>query len=66
MLPEYEAQRSNMSLKAHFLLSHIDHFPQNLGVAYIEEQSERFQQDAKDIETRYQGIWDVNLLALYC
>ncbi|GBL83795.1 hypothetical protein AVEN_132680-1 [Araneus ventricosus] len=65
MLTAYEAQRCKMSLKVQFLHSHIDHFPENLG-AYSEEQGERFHQDVSDIERRYQGRWDVNMLADYC
>ncbi|GBM13695.1 hypothetical protein AVEN_148213-1 [Araneus ventricosus] len=33
---------------------------------YSEEQDERFHQDVRDIERRYQGRWDVNMLADYC
>lgn len=65
MLAAYEAQGCKMSLKVHFLHSHIDYFPENLG-AYSEEQGERFHQDVRDIERRYQGRWDVNMLADYC
>ncbi|GBL79247.1 hypothetical protein AVEN_92469-1 [Araneus ventricosus] len=32
---------------------------------YSEEQGERFHQDVRDIERRYQGRWDVNMLADY-
>jgi hypothetical protein len=38
-----------MSLKVHFL----DYFPENLG-AVSKEQGERFHQDIKEMETRYQ------------
>ena len=54
-----------MSVKLHFLLSHLDFFPKNLGVV-SEEQGERFYQDIKDIERRYQGRWDVSMFADYC
>ncbi|GBM12128.1 hypothetical protein AVEN_39468-1 [Araneus ventricosus] len=60
MLTAYEAQSCKMSLKVHFLHSHIDCIPENLG-AYNEEQGERFYQDVRDIERRYQGRWDVNM-----
>ncbi|GBN66764.1 hypothetical protein AVEN_52333-1 [Araneus ventricosus] len=33
---------------------------------YSEEQGERFRQDIRDVERRYQGKWDVNMLADYC
>ncbi|GBM35498.1 hypothetical protein AVEN_257196-1 [Araneus ventricosus] len=62
MLIAYEAQ--GCILKVHFLHSHIDCFPENLG-DYSEEQGERFHQDVRDIERRYQGRWDVNMLANY-
>ncbi|GBN40971.1 hypothetical protein AVEN_249501-1 [Araneus ventricosus] len=65
MLTAYEAQGCKMSLKVHFLHSHIDNFPESLG-AYSEEQGERFHQDVCDIERRYQGKWDVNMVADYC
>ncbi|GBO44297.1 hypothetical protein AVEN_83804-1 [Araneus ventricosus] len=65
MLTAYEAQGCKMSLKVHFLLSHINCFLENLGDS-SEEQGERFHQDVRDIERRYQGRWDVNMLADYC
>ncbi|GBO22813.1 hypothetical protein AVEN_229987-1 [Araneus ventricosus] len=54
-----------MSLKVHFLHSHIGCFPDHLR-AYSEEQGERFHQDVRDIKRRYQGRWDFNMLADYC
>ncbi|GBO41717.1 hypothetical protein AVEN_153954-1 [Araneus ventricosus] len=65
MLTAYKAQGCKMSLKVHFLHSHIDCFPENLG-AYSEEQGERFHQYVRDIERRYEEIWDVNMLSDYC
>lgn len=65
MLGAYKAQGCKMSLKVHFLHSHIDYFPKNLG-AYSEEQGERIHQDVRDIERRYRGRWDVTMLADYC
>jgi hypothetical protein len=38
---------SNMSLKLHFLHSHLDYFQENIGFL-SEEQGERFHQDLKD------------------
>ena len=43
-----------MSIKLHYLHSHLDKFPDNLGDV-SEEQGERFHQDIKVIEDRYQG-----------
>ncbi|GBL74390.1 hypothetical protein AVEN_235357-1 [Araneus ventricosus] len=65
MLTVYEAQGCKMSLKVHFLHSHIDYFPDNLG-AFSEEHCERFHQDVRDIEKRYQGRWDANMQSDYC
>lgn len=54
-----------MSLKVYFLNSHLDYFPENLG-AVSEEQGERFHQDIKEMERRYQGKWSVTMMADYC
>ena len=54
-----------MSVEVHFLLSHLDYFPENLG-ALSEEQGERFYQDIKVMEKRYQGKWNVSIIAEYC
>jgi len=37
----------------------------NLG-DYSEEQGERFHQDIKEMERRYQGRWDINMMADFC
>ncbi|GBM24329.1 hypothetical protein AVEN_127128-1 [Araneus ventricosus] len=55
----------SMSLKVHFLDLHLDYFPENLG-AVIEEQGEIFHQDIKEMERRYQGKWNVSMIADYC
>jgi hypothetical protein len=65
MLDKYKLLGCNMSLKLNFLASHLDYFPPNLGVV-SEEQGERFHQDLKDVERRYQGRWNVNMMADYC
>ncbi|GFX11089.1 uncharacterized protein TNCV_4503041 [Trichonephila clavipes] len=54
-----------MSVEVHFLHSHLDYFPENLG-AVSEKQGERFHQDIKEMERRYQGRWNVNMMADYC
>jgi hypothetical protein len=56
---------TSTSLKLRFLASHLDYFPPNLG-AVSEEQGERFHHDLKYVERRYQGRWDVNMMADYC
>ena len=55
----------NMSIKVHFLFSHLDRFPENLG-AVSDEQGERFHQDIKVMEAKYQGRWDSHMMADYC
>jgi hypothetical protein len=40
-------------------------FFENLG-AVSEEQGERFHQDIKEIERRYQGRWNVNMMDDCC
>jgi hypothetical protein len=54
-----------MSLKVHFLGSHLDVFPENLG-AVSDEHEERFHQDISNIEKRYQGKWSLSMPADYC
>ena len=65
LLLNFEKLGANMSVKMHFLKSHLDYFPDNLG-AFSEEQGERFHQDIKTMESRYQGRWDTVMLADYC
>ncbi|UYV84088.1 hypothetical protein LAZ67_X001141 [Cordylochernes scorpioides] len=49
----YKALGCNMSLKIHFLHSHLDFFLDNLG-AVSDEHGERFHQDISSMEKRYQ------------
>ena len=65
MLACFEALGCRMSLKVHSLRAQIDYFPQNLS-NMSEEYSERFHQDIKTMETRYQGRWGVSMMADYC
>ena len=53
----YKDMKRNMSLKIHFLHSHLDFFPANLG-AVSDEHGERFHQDIATMEnlTRATGI----------
>ena len=53
------------STKMHSLNSHLDYFPGNCG-DYSEEQGERFHQDIRMMEERYQGRWDISMLTDYC
>jgi len=56
---------ANMSIKLHFLYSHLDRFPENRG-DLSDEQGERFHQDISEMEVRHQGRWDAAMLADYC
>jgi hypothetical protein len=47
-----------------FLDSHLDNFPANLG-AVSEGQGKSFHQDVKEMERRYQGRWNVSMMADY-
>lgn len=65
MLTAFKNLGCNMSVKVHFLHSHLDRFPENLG-HFSEEQGERFHQDIRTMEERYQGHWDKHMMADYC
>lgn len=65
LLKNYQSIGARMSLKIHFLHSHLDFFPDNLG-AVSDENGERFHRDLKLMEQRYQGWWDENMLGDYC
>ena len=65
MLSSFKNLGCHMSIKVHYLHSHLNHFPENLG-DLSEEQGERFHQDIRVMEERYQGRWDAPFLADYC
>lgn len=65
MLDNFRNLECNMSIKLHYLHSHLDRFPDNLG-SCSDEQGERFHQDLKTMEERYQGRWDRHMMADYC
>ena len=54
MLKAHERLCARISLKMHFLHSHLDFFPSNL-VEVSDKQGKRFHQDISVIEGRYQG-----------
>ncbi|XP_054742067.1 uncharacterized protein LOC129247141 [Anastrepha obliqua] len=64
-LSAYEKMECNMSIKIHFLHSHLNFFPENLG-QMSDEQGERFHQEIGVIEKRFQGKNSINMLADYC
>jgi hypothetical protein len=53
-----------MSLKVHFLHSHLDFFPENLDEVR-DEKGERFYQDIKSMEHSYQVFWNDSVMAYY-
>ena len=65
MLEKYHKLGCNMSIQVHFLSSHLEQFPDNLG-AVSDEQAERFHQRIKVMEERYQKRWDIQMMADYC
>ena len=65
MLQNFQALGARMSIKLHYLFSHLDCFPENLGDVN-EEQGERLHQDIRTMEERYQGLWDCHTMADYC
>lgn len=65
LLKSYKLLGCNMSLKIHFLHSHLDYFPLNCG-SVSDEHGERFHQDISAMEKRYQGKWSPSMLADYC
>lgn len=65
MLENFGEIGTNLTLKMHFLKSHINFFPENLGV-FSDEQGERFHQDLSDMEQRFNGRFIPNMLGEYC
>ena len=64
LLASLQELRCNMSVKVHFLHSHLDYFSENLG-AMSEDQGERFHRDLKTMEEKYQGRWNKSVMADY-
>ena len=64
MLIAFRNLGCNTSIKMHYLFSHMDQFPENLG-SMSDEQGERFYQDLKKMETRYQGCGNAVMMADY-
>jgi len=65
LLTSFKAVGCNISLKPHFLESHLYFFPENLGEV-SDENVERFHQDILAMEKRYQGKWTLSMLADCC
>ena len=65
MLQNFQALGARISIKLHYLFSHIDYFLENLGDV-SEELGERFHEDIRTMVERYQGRWDSYMMADYC
>jgi hypothetical protein len=65
LVQTHKAMGCNMSLMVHFIDSHLDFFPENLG-AVSDEHGQRFHQDIPTTEKRYQGKCSPSTLADYC
>ena len=53
-----------MSIKIHYLFRHLDCFPVSFG-DLSQEHREKFHQDIKVMEERYQGRWNAHMMADY-
>ena len=56
---------ANMSIKLHFLYSHLHRFTENRG-DLSDKQGERFHQPISEMEVRHQGRWNGAMLADCC
>ena len=54
-----------MSIKVHFLHSHLCRFPENLGEV-SDKQDEKFHQDIKIMEEQCRWQWDEKMMSDYC
>lgn len=64
-LSSYKELGCSMTIKIHFLESHLEFFPDNLG-QLSDEQGERAHQDLKRLEQRYDGKHLKSGMADYC
>ena len=53
LMQSFKALGARISLKMHFLRSHLGYFPDNHG-DYSKEQGERFHHDIRTMKERYQ------------
>ena len=53
-----------MSVKLHFLCSHLDFFQKNFG-GLSEEHGERFHQNIEPMQRQYKGCWDSAMMGDY-
>ena len=60
-----KAMGCDMTLRVHFLNSHLYFFPENLG-AVSDEHGQRFHQEISTMEKQYKGKWNSSMLAGSC
>jgi hypothetical protein len=65
LLSLYQKLGCNMSVKIHFLGTHLDFFLENCG-SVSDEHGGRFHQNIAAMEGRYKGKWSPSMLADYC
>lgn len=65
LIRTYGKIKCNMSLKVHIIDKHLKSFEDNCG-DYSEEHGERFHQEIKSAELRYNLKFTKNMLADYC
>lgn len=65
MVNAYRDLGCHMSLKVHFLDSHLHYFPESCSDV-SDEHGERFHKDIMSMEKRYEGKWIPAMLADYC
>ena len=65
MVDSFQKLKCSMSLTLHFMDSHVEYLSEHFEDC-SEEQGERFHQDIKVMEQRYQGRWDENMMADDC
>ena len=65
LLHNYHEIGCKMSLKVHYLHSHLLFFPENSG-AVSDEHGEKFHHDIAVIEKGFKRKWSTGMLAEYC
>jgi len=63
LLSSYQKLGCNMSVKIHFLSSHLDFFPENCG-SVSDEHGEHLHQDIAVMEGKYKGKWSPQCLLI--
>ena len=61
LLKSYEDMGCRISLKIHFLHSHLNFFPPNLG-AVSDDHGEKFHQDITKMESDYHSKWNPGMM----